>query len=61
MRRTLIGLLFLAAVVGMSPRAVFAETDPKLDLVLANQEKILEELRAMKTELEIIKVRASNR
>ena len=64
MKRWTILILLVVAFI-FSGKALFAETDSavsqKMNQVIENQEKILRKLDEIKTELEVIKVRASNR
>ena len=64
MKRWVIFVLLVVAFI-FSHKALFADTDPavsqKMNQVVENQEKILKKLDEIKAELEVIKVRASNR
>ena len=64
MKRWAILVLLVVAFI-FSYKALFADGDSavsqKLNQVIQNQEKILRELDEIKSQLEVIKVRASNR
>jgi len=64
MKKLIFTGLFVCAMVFASQTAAFADEaalSSKLDQVLKNQEQILNELQTIKSELAIVKVRATNR